>query len=137
MARTTPAQKPRGEHSSTFSGGFCPAPDTVMAASFVAPTTDMDGPPAPVKRGWSRADGMKFDRTVRDGEILCAASLPRKPRVIAGVELIGVGRPVMVNDRRQRAAGADQARSHVAIGLRIDREVGSLEQLVEGLRRLD
>src|SRR5258707_13512451 len=33
MARTTPAQKPRGEHSSTFSGGFGLVPrawDTVI-----------------------------------------------------------------------------------------------------------
>ena len=61
----------------------------------------------------------------------------RQPRVVAHVDLVGVRRAVAIDHRRERAAGGDETRGHVAVGLRIDREIGRGEQLAERLRRLD
>src|SRR4051812_46975717 len=54
MARTTPAQKPRGEHSSTFSGGFWSVADPVAAVMRIPgfnTAIEMALCPAAVKQG--------------------------------------------------------------------------------------
>src|SRR6516165_10537916 len=87
MARTTPAQNPRGEHSSTFSGGFCPAPDTVIPAS-VGRSAIRHGRTARPCQGEAdtcRSNQIRPDRAV--GKPLCAALLPGRPaRLIRRVQ---------------------------------------------------
>src|SRR5260370_41391767 len=89
MARTTPAQKPRGEHSSTVSGGlWSGAP--VIRTSVGRAALDMRLWPASVKRGHPR---------------LAVALLAAQPRLGAGGQLRGGPRGVVMDDRRQRAPG--------------------------------
>ena len=56
MARTTPAQNPRGEHSSTLSGGFCGSGHRCPGIAPFGPIMQTwAAPPCPVKRGKSVA----------------------------------------------------------------------------------
>src|SRR5712691_8332207 len=121
MARTTPAQKPRGEHSSTVSGGlWSGAP--VIRTSVGRAALDMRLWPASVKRGHAR---------------FAVALLAAQPRLVAGAQLRGVRRGVVMDDRRQRATGGFEASGHVAVRLGVGRKLTLREQLVQGLRRSD
>src|SRR5216684_1274599 len=111
MARTTPAQKPRGEHSSTLSGGLRPAAGTSDA---VMRTSDRASFPAST---WPRAMVLSSEGP---------AALVRPPRPRSPHEA-----------GAKRGADGGETRGHVAVGLRIDRIVRRCEQLVESLRRLD
>src|SRR5260370_21185919 len=99
MARTTPAQKPRGEHSRTVSGGlWSGAP--VIRTSVGRAALDMGLWPASVKRGHAR---------------FAVALLAAQPRLVAGAQLRGVRRGVVMDDRRQRATGGLEAIRHLAV----------------------
>src|SRR5262249_57965191 len=62
---------------------------------------------------------------------------PAEPRLVARVQFSRVRGAVAMDDRRERASGGVDAGGHVAVSLRIAREVARREQLVESFRRLD
>src|SRR5262249_782767 len=57
--------------------------------------------------------------------------------LVARVQFSRVRGAVAMDDRRERASGGVEAGGHVAVSLRIAREVARREQLVESFRRLD
>src|SRR5262245_25860587 len=141
MARTTPAQKPRGEHSSTFSGGLWSVPrawDTVIRTS-VARSRSRHST-------WAYALLLSSDTLGRNSraERRRRTSAHRrvdrrslrlaKPRLVARVQLRRVRGAVAMDDRRERAPGGVEAGGHVAVSLRIGRKLACCEQLAESLR---
>src|SRR5262245_14121329 len=140
MARTTPAQKPRGEHSSTFSGGFGLVPrawDTVIM--------DLGCGRRSRHSTWPYAPPLSSDALGRNSRpnatpqrrVDRGSLRPAEPRLVARVQLRRLHRAVAMDHRRERAPGGVESGGHVAVSLRIDREVARREQLVESLRRLD
>src|SRR5262249_11325612 len=136
MARTTPAQKPRGEHSSTFSGRFCSVPrawDTVIM--------DLGCGCRSRHSTWPYALPLSSDALGRNSrpnatpEHRDRRSLsPAEPRLVARVQLRRLCRAVAMDHRRERAPGGVEAGGHVAVRVGVDREVACREQLVERLR---
>src|SRR5262245_50411071 len=142
IARTTPAQKPRGEHSSTFSGGLWLVPrawGTVIRTS-VAPSSRhstwayalvLSSDPRGRNSGPNATHGHPHRRGGR-----CSLP-PAEPSFVTRVELRRMRGAVAMDDRRERAPGGVEARGHVAVSLRIGRKLARREQLVESFRRLD
>src|SRR5262245_34018700 len=139
MARTTPAQKPRGEHSSTFSGGFWAVPrawDTVIM--------DLGRGRRSRHSTWPYALALSSDALGRNSRPNATSQRrvdrgslrPAEPRLVARVQLRRLRRAVAMDHRRERAPDGVEAGGHVAVSLGIDREVARREQFVERLRRL-
>src|SRR6201982_1321559 len=140
MARTTPAQKPRGEHSSTFSGGFGSVPrawDTVIM--------DLGCGRRSRHSTWPYALLLSSDALGRNSRpnatpqrrVDRGSLRPAEPRLVARVQLRRLGRAVAMDHRRERAPGGVKAGGHIAVSVGIDREVARREQLVQPLRGLN
>src|SRR6266566_2560817 len=114
MARTTPAQKPRGEHSNTVSAGlWSGAP--VIRTSIGNVALDMGLWPASVKRRHAP---------------IAAPLLAAQPCLVAGTQFCGVRRGVVMDERRQRATGGFEASGHVAVRLGIGRKLAPREEFL-------
>src|SRR5262249_35016395 len=121
MARTTPAQKPRGEHSKTFSAGLFSVAAPVMRTSFdallrhstwAAPRLlSSEAVAIPVRAGFI---GNWASSSHRD---LCVARLSAgaEPRLVARVQLCSMWSAIVMHDRRQRAARGFEASRHVPV----------------------
>src|ERR1700730_5122069 len=140
MARTTPAQKPRGEHSSTFSGGFGLVPrawDTVIM--------DLGCGRRSRHSTWPYALLLSSDALGRNSQpnatpqrrVDRGALRLAEPRLIARVQLRRLRRAVAMDHRRERASGGVKAGGHVAVGLGVDAGRGRRRQVDERLRRIN
>src|SRR5438132_8655838 len=128
MARTTPAQKPRGEHSSTFSGGFGLVPrawDTVIM--------DLGCGRRSRHSTWPYALPLSSDALARNSRRNAApqrrvdrGSLrPAEPRLVARVQLRRLRRAGAMDHLRERAPGGVEPGGRVAERLGIARALSS------------